>query len=121
MKLIKNIDISLSLNKGKIELMYVSVDEILKYFKPCQEMVDALRKVECIGFVKAHCFTDEDHDFVQIYKKGRIFDDFDIIHEDVRIYRNYIIPYQGEGNFRFKMMKIDRGDVDGFYKLKDLI
>ena len=125
MKLIENINISLSLNKGKKEIMFESIDEILQHYKPCDDLLTLIineeNKNSIIGYVKGHSFTEDDHDFIQIYKKNSNLDVFTVIYEQIRIYRGFVLKFENEGDYRSKMLKIDNGDIRGFYKLKELL
>lgn len=125
MKIIENISISLSLNKGKEDLLYETVDEILEHWKPDGGMMKCLQQCkdnkQIIGFVKSHTFDEEegDYDFVQIYKGFSLTDDFKVLHKDLRYYQGFLILATSEGDFRLKMMKVDRGDVEGFFRFED--
>lgn len=123
MKIIENINIALSLNVGKRDLLYETVDEILEYWKPDGGMYKCLQQCkdikQIIGFVKSSTFDEKegDHDFIQIYKG--FLDDFKVLHEDLRYYQGFLVISSSEGDFRSKMLSIDRGDTKGFFKFED--
>jgi len=124
MKIIKNINLSLSLNKGRNDLMYESLEEILEFYQPIGGMLKHLQQCrdnkKTLGFVKCHTFDEEegDFDFIQIYKDD-FSDQFEILHENVRVYGQYLIITASEGDFRSKMLRIDRGNTEGTFKFED--
>lgn len=123
MKIILNVDICLSKDKGKHIILFETIDEILKYYKPDEEMVEVItsaQKEGCIGFVKSFSFED-DQSFVQMYKKNSKLDKYNVIFDDVRVYNGFILPFKNETDFRFKMMAIDNGNKEGLIELKDFI
>ena len=123
MKIIKNIDIPLSLNVGKEDLLYETVDEILEHWKPYGEMLKVLQQCRdnksIIGFIKSHTFDEDDHEFVQIHKGYSSIDDFKVLHKNLRYYMGFLLPASSESDFRSKMMKVDSGDVKGFFRFED--
>lgn len=122
MKIIRNNDIILSLNKGKIDILFESIDDIVSVF-PVSNVgsLISLKKNEenpkFVGYVKHYLFqpVPDRYDFVPVYKDS---DDFEIIYDKVRLYNDLLIPVEHEIDFRNKMMKADRGEIEGFYKLK---
>ena len=124
MKLIENINIPLSLNQGKKELMFESLDEILEYYKPPKEWLDVFKgadKLNNVGYVKAASFSQEDQDFIYLYKKNSYLDVFNVILDNIKIYRGFVLPFTSEGVYRSKMIQIDDGKIEGLYQLKDYI
>ena len=125
MKIIENINISLSLNVGKEDLLYETVDEVFELWNPIGGMRKVLQQCKgnksIIGFVKCHTFDEEegDFDFIQMYKGFSHIDDFKVLHKDLRHYMGFLIVAASERDFRSKMMSIDRGDTKGFLKFKD--
>jgi len=123
MKLIENISISLSLNVGKVDLLYETIDEILEHWKPDNGMYKCLQQCKddqsIVGFVKTHTFDEKegDHDFIQIYKG--FSGDFKVLHENLKYYRGFLVISASEMDFRSKMLYIDQGDTMGFLKFKD--
>jgi hypothetical protein len=125
MKLIENINISMSLNKGKKEIMFESLNEILQYYKPCEDLVKSIKKEEekdsIVGYVKAVSFNQEDQDFIQLFKKNSYLDVYNVILDNIRIYRGFMLPFESEGAYRSKMIQIDDGKTEGLEQLKDYI
>ena len=125
MKIIENISISLSLNRGKRDLLYETVDEILEHWKPDGGMFKLLQQCKgnksIIGFVKSHTFDEEegDFDFVQIYKGFSLIEDFKVLHKDLKYYQGFLISVASERDFRSKMMEVDRGDIEGLFRFED--
>ncbi len=74
-----------------------------------------------MGFVKCHTFdpSQKDLDFIAVYKAELELGDFKVVFNDVRVYGGFLINVSSEADFRSKMMKIDLGTGEGFYKLND--
>jgi hypothetical protein len=125
MKLIFNENISLSLNKGMIDILYQSIEEVIEYWPLGLDVMNSLRKNcgydDFIGFVKCHTWDpeEEDYDFVPVYGEEEKTGDFRTLKDRINIYKGFVIKSDSERDFRSKMMDIDEGKIFGFVKLKD--
>lgn len=125
MKVIKNISIPLSLNRGSKELLYENKEELLEQYEHelisnsdlYKAVIDLEKDKKVIGWIKAYSFDEGegDYDFIPVYKN----DTLEVVHDNVKIYKEFIIITSSEGDFRNKMFKIDGGETEGFLKFKD--
>jgi hypothetical protein len=122
-KLIQNNNISLSKNKNKKEVMFESLDEIINHYNLDDLTLEAFVKFEddkrLVGYIKAYSFNSDNLDFLPIWKDDLKLGDLKIVHEKVVPYNGFLIISSQEGDFRVKMMKIDKGNTDGLLKFKD--
>lgn len=125
MKIIKNIDLALSLNKGGEDLLFESLEEILEFYPVNGGMLEVLKNCKSdssiLGYVKSHSFnpSSNDYDFIQIYKKEVDLGDFETIHEDAREYRGFLVNVSSDADFVSKMKRFDMGNKEGFVSLNN--
>ena len=123
MKIINNIDLALSLNKGKKDILFESLKEVQAHFELNEYIIKDLKSLKkdsnVIGYVKSYSFDKENNDFVPVYKKEIDLGYFNVIHEDVRYYSGLLVIISKESDFRSKMIKIDQGNDIGCLKFND--
>lgn len=126
MKLIENINISLSYDKGQKTLLFETLEEVRGFYPDiCKEMFFALQIMKkdsnILGFVRAHTFNSNENDFefVSVYKKEEELGDLKVLFQDARIYNGFVINASSEADFRSKMINIDQGNTVGFFKLNE--
>lgn len=121
MKLIKNINIALSFGKGEGVVLFENSKEIIEFFpNTCKEMLSVIKIQEkdskVLGFIKSHTWNpgEGDIEFIAVYKIEEENGDFKTLFKDARVYNGFLINVSSEADFIGKMVKIDKGQTEGF-------